>query len=152
MNKAIVAVLSLLLAQSASAAIDATFTCKPATTPAPFTSFEFQMKKSFGKKNFVSFTGEFSPDAGYNPGDEGQKVSGSSVATDGQDLQVFPGKIIASGTGENTIIQTIEFQADINDWASAIVSMEEDDNGPAAFVKFTSDGPAIRSMYRCEKK
>ena len=35
------------------------------------------------------------------------------------------------------------------DWQTTTVQLGEDDNGVAAFVTFSSDGPALRSYYRC---
>lgn len=45
----------------------------------------------------------------------------------------------------------IKLHFDVNDRQTTEIALGEDDDGVAAFVNFFSDGPNLRSYYRCSK-
>lgn len=86
------------------------------------------------------------------------KLSGSSSVNSKATVKFIFTK--ASGSvGERGTVKAVDVKPvdhrgvslsfDYNDWASTSIDLSEDDNGVAAFVDFRSDGPELRSFYRC---
>lgn len=100
-----------------------TQTCTLATKTGPFTSFKIEYKTASKANVTLSYS----------------KDSGSV----GKPVRV-----------EDVVAQTnkdgeVSLSLSDGDWQSTSIQLGEDDNGVAAFVIFSSDGPSLRSFYRC---
>lgn len=114
--------------------------CTPATKSYPFESFELTLDRSVStmKVKFSEQSGSAYPDSELKTGRNGDylKVESISVEEHDGEILMFDAKVYG----------------DFHDWGAVQIEIGQDDNGSAAFIYFYSDGPSIRSFYRCETK
>ena len=148
-NKIILSLFAMLFVNVASAEGDpevkpiwpsqsATVECTPATEVYPFNKFTVVLNEKSS-----SLKVEFSEGAG--------SIEASQFSTTEDDLQVEAIEAYELNTGELVGIDT-KLYVDFYDWGAAKIEIGSDDDGHAAFVHFYSDGPSIRSFYRCALK
>lgn len=111
--------------------------CEPATKVYPFKKFILDLAKTES-----TFSFSFSKAAGG--GEDG-------VMSTKESLQVESIEVIDEDKGK-VISMEADLYADFNDWGAVKLLIRTDDDGPAAFVNFYTDGPSILSFYRCEFK
>lgn len=115
--------ISMLTLVSGTSQAEGTQNCALATKVGPFTSFKIDYKTASKANVTLSYSKE--------SGSVGKRaLIEDVVAKTNKDGEV--GLSFSQG-----------------DWQSTSVQLGEDDNGVAAFVTFSSDGPSLRSFYRC---
>lgn len=117
-----------------------TLECLPATKAYPFDHFAL-----FLNKKESTLRAKFSKQAG-------SIYEAIELKTDRNSNYLDVEEITVDEDGGELFSLDAKVYGDFYDWGAVRIEIGQDDDGYAAFVHFYSDGPAIRSFYRCEIK
>jgi hypothetical protein len=119
---------------------DISLTCKLATKIGPFKKFTVTTKNL----DEATLDLTFGRAAGF-AGSDNPLVKCAKKEIEGADVRCL------SDVKFDDTYMNYTVSIDVNDWASTVFQLAEDDEGYSAFVDFNSDGPILRSFYRCTK-
>ena len=114
--------------------------CAPATKVYPFEQFTVTLdeKLSVFKAKFSKAAGSIYEDIELRSGRNSDYIDVEEISVEQDE--------------EEVLSLEAKLYGDFYDWGAARIEIGQDDDGYAAFVYFFSDGPTIRSFYRCELK